>query len=244
MFRSKLISVVLTSSAILLSGCGGSGGTTNSGGGGGGGTTPPTTSLKNAWTWMSGADQDIGRPANVPGPGNAPYNSDPYYGTLGVAGPINVPGGRNSSSYWTDKNGNFWLFGGDGLDGSDAPVEGLLNDLWEYSPAANEWTWMGGSSTVSPVCPLGPGQCGVAGVASTEPRARQVRRMCRAVASWPRTGRTVQVIYGSLAATGWTEPEVLATSMICGSSIQRRSSGLGSAEAARQIGQATSARKE
>jgi N-acetylneuraminic acid mutarotase len=184
MFRSKLISVVLTSSAILLSGCGGSGGTTNSGGGGG--TTPPTTSLKNAWTWMSGADQDIGRPANVPGPGNAPYNSDPYYGTLGVAGPINIPGGRNSSSYWTDKNGNFWLFGGDGLDGSDAPVEGLLNDLWEYSPATNEWTWMGGSSTISPVCPLGPGQCGVAGVYGTQgtPSATNVPGGRKLAANW------------------------------------------------------------
>jgi N-acetylneuraminic acid mutarotase len=116
---------------------------------------------------MSGADQDNPVPPGAPGPGSAPYNSDPYYGTLGVPGVANVPGGRNSAAYWTDKNTNLWLFGGDGLDGSPGPIEGLLNDLWMYSPPTNEWTWIGGSSTLPAAdasCPLGPGFCGLPGV--------------------------------------------------------------------------------
>jgi N-acetylneuraminic acid mutarotase len=157
-FRSRFLALLLTSMTFFISGCGGSGG---------GGTNPPDTAKE--WAWISGADQDGPVPFGAPGPGSAPYNSDPYYGTLGVAGTANVPGGRNSSAYWTGKDGNFWLFGGDGLDGSPAPIEGLLNDLWEFSPATNEWTWIGGSSTLSNLsCVLGPGFCGFPGVYGTQ----------------------------------------------------------------------------
>ena len=47
---------------------------------------------------------------------------------------------------WTDSSGNLWLFGGSGYDTNG--TTGTLNDLWEYDPATNDWTWMGGSDTI------------------------------------------------------------------------------------------------
>lgn len=83
----------------------------------------------NQWAWMGG-DSVL----NTPG----------VYGTQGVPSPQNKPGGRNGAAYWTDKDGNFWLFGGNynygGLD------FGGLNDLWKYDPVTNLWTWVKGSN--------------------------------------------------------------------------------------------------
>src|ERR1019366_3690147 len=79
------------------------------------------------WTWMNGA--------NV-------VNQQGTYGTLGTAAPGNVPGARSDAVSGTDASGNFWLFGGDGLD--SAGTLGALNDLWKYS--AGEWTWMSGAN--------------------------------------------------------------------------------------------------
>src|ERR1019366_6498367 len=81
----------------------------------------------NEWTWMNGA--------NV-------VNQQGTYGTLGTADPGNVPGARSDAVSGTDASGNFWLFGGDGLDSAGAL--GALNDLWTYS--AGEWTWMSGAN--------------------------------------------------------------------------------------------------
>ncbi len=66
------------------------------------------------------------------------------YGTLGTPAAGNIPGGRGSASSWTDRSGNFWLFGGYGFDANFN--EGDLNDLWEFNPSTNEWAWMGGSN--------------------------------------------------------------------------------------------------
>ncbi len=63
---------------------------------------------------------------------------------------------------WTDSSGNLWLFGGDGFDANGN--SGYLNDLWEFNPSTNEWTWMGGSSTV-PIS--GESQPGVYGTLGT-----------------------------------------------------------------------------
>ena len=82
------------------------------------------------WTWMSGANTT---------------NQVGVYGTKGVADADNVPGARLNSRSWTDSSGNLWLFGGDGYDSVGSI--GLLNDLWRYDMATNEWTWMSGSST-------------------------------------------------------------------------------------------------
>jgi N-acetylneuraminic acid mutarotase len=66
------------------------------------------------------------------------------YGTQGTAAAGDVPGARSAAVSWTDAAGNFWLFGGAGLDSAGMP--GLLNDLWKYK--AGQWTWMGGSKVV------------------------------------------------------------------------------------------------
>jgi len=69
------------------------------------------------------------------------------YGTQGMAATSNVPGSRCLAVSWTDSSGNLWLFGGQGYD-STGKVNGDLNDLWKFSPAAKEWTWVDGSSTL------------------------------------------------------------------------------------------------
>ncbi|HUN64204.1 MAG TPA: kelch repeat-containing protein [Candidatus Sulfotelmatobacter sp.] len=53
------------------------------------------------------------------------------------------PGSRVNAASWTDQNGNFWLFGGYGYDGSGNV--GYLNDLWEYT--GGSWTWVSGGAT-------------------------------------------------------------------------------------------------
>jgi N-acetylneuraminic acid mutarotase len=85
------------------------------------------------WSWMGGGSQP-----NQPG----------SYGYLGVSGTGNVPGARINPAFWSDRQGNFWLFGGEGYDGAGS--QGYLNDLWKYAPAEKQWTWMGGGSTVGP----------------------------------------------------------------------------------------------
>jgi surface-anchored protein len=84
------------------------------------------------WAWMKG-------PTIGDNPG--------IYGVLGVPSPLNEPGARSfGSSTWTDNAGNLWLFGGNGFDVNG--IFGELNDLWKYDINTNEWTWMGGSSSV------------------------------------------------------------------------------------------------
>ena len=82
------------------------------------------------WTWASGS-YSVGEPG--------------IYGALGVAAGGNVPSGRyGGATHWTDSSGNFWLFGGNGIDATGSV--GMLNDLWEFNPATKEWTWVGGSN--------------------------------------------------------------------------------------------------
>jgi N-acetylneuraminic acid mutarotase len=84
------------------------------------------------WTWMGGS--------NTP-------SQHGVYGTLGTPAVGNIPGSRESTATWTDSGGNFWLFGGYGFDsaGNQSP----LNDLWKFTPATSQWTWMSGTSTLS-----------------------------------------------------------------------------------------------
>ncbi len=77
----------------------------------------------NMWTWMKG---------------NPAAANPPVYGVRGVSDPANTPGARNSYSRWADKNGNLWLFGGVFY------AQGSYSDVWKYSIATNEWTWMKG----------------------------------------------------------------------------------------------------
>jgi len=84
------------------------------------------------WTWADGESQP-----NKPG----------VYGAKGIAAAGNKPGARNAAGKWTDAAGNFWLFGGHGIDGTGA--SGYLNDLWKYNPLTGLWTWVGGENTVT-----------------------------------------------------------------------------------------------
>lgn len=99
------------------------------------------------WAWMGGS-KGLGScaTANTCGqPG--------VYGTLGVATAANIPGGRSQASSWTDHYGNFWLFGGGGYDA--ASVNGYLNDLWRFNPSTGLWTWMSGSTLTNKDNPIG-----------------------------------------------------------------------------------------
>jgi N-acetylneuraminic acid mutarotase len=82
-----------------------------------------------AWTWVSGS--------SLP-------NASGSYGAIGVASAGNVPGGRFGAVSWTDSSGNFWLFGGEGFNSTGTVHQ--LNDLWQFSAATRQWTWISGSA--------------------------------------------------------------------------------------------------
>lgn len=72
------------------------------------------------------------------------------YGTEGVPAPANTPGNRAGASRWTDKNGNFWLFGSDAYNPDITPRPDLyLNDLWAFNPLSQQWVWMNGNPTIN-----------------------------------------------------------------------------------------------
>jgi hypothetical protein len=95
------------------------------------------------WTWVGPSSSTA-------------INNNGIYGTLGTAG--GTPGGRQTAVLWADGNGNLWLFGGLGLDSvgtqnpgaagglpnGSTPEGALLNDLWQYNIATQQWTWMSG----------------------------------------------------------------------------------------------------
>jgi len=84
------------------------------------------------WAWMSGSS-DAGYIAGA-------------YGALEIPATGNYPGSRYFATSWDDRQGNFWLFGGEGYDANGGSLV-ILNDLWEFNPTTSEWAWMGGSST-------------------------------------------------------------------------------------------------
>ncbi len=64
------------------------------------------------------------------------------------------PGSRWGAAAWTDAGGNFWLFGGWGLDSTGTNGNGALNDMWVYTPNTTPgqpgtWAWVKGSNTGS-----------------------------------------------------------------------------------------------
>ncbi len=83
-------------------------------------------SQSGVWTWMHG-DNFV--------------NSLGIYGTQGVSTSFNKPPSRYQAAYWTDQNGDFWLFGGSVIIGG---VGQVLNDLWKFNVASNQWTWVKG----------------------------------------------------------------------------------------------------
>ena len=117
------------------------------------------------WTWTGGSIS-IASCAN----GSEECTNTGVYGTQGTPATGNLPGGREEATTWTDSNGNFWLFGGYGVD--SAGTIGSLKDLWEFDTTTKEWTWMGGSNTAQNT--LGGGVYGTLGIPSATnlPNAR------------------------------------------------------------------------
>lgn len=109
----------------------------------------------NQWAWMGGSSTL--NCANMP---QTYCNQPGVYGTVGVPAAGNIPGSRFLAFNWRDLNGNLWLFGGQGFDANSN--WNVLNDLWRYSPAKSEWTWMGGLNTLGTV-PTGGGVYGTLG---------------------------------------------------------------------------------
>jgi len=139
----------------------------------------------NEWTWMGG---------NSTLPCTSFLQCGEYagvYGTLGTPAAGNAPGSRSGATSWTDSNGNFWLFGGEGLDSVGVADDAFLNDLWEYTPSTNEWAWMSGSSTVTCSSPGTAESCDVPGVYN----------------GTPGTYVAGNVPAGRVGAVGWTDSQ-------------------------------------
>lgn len=92
------------------------------------------------WVWVSGSDST----SNLG-----------VFGTKGVPSPGNMPPGLYEACSWTDLAGNFWLFGGDDINGGD------YNTMWKFDPIIKQWAWMHG-----PSMPAGAGVYGTQGVPS------------------------------------------------------------------------------
>src|SRR5437867_2898077 len=78
------------------------------------------------WTWVSGD--------NTQGNG-------PVYGTRGIPDAANKPGSRDRQCGWMDASGNCWIFGGWNSDFN------FYNDLWKYTTATGQWTWVSGDNS-------------------------------------------------------------------------------------------------
>lgn len=113
-------------------------------------------SSRHAWRWMTGC-------RTLPAANKGCAGS--------YAGTGSTPGGRSAAAAWSDEAGNFWLYGGLGYDGSG--VYGYLNDLWRFSPASGEWTWIGGAASVGCSGCAVAGVYGLTGTASAWPGGRQ-----------------------------------------------------------------------
>jgi Galactose oxidase, central domain len=79
--------------------------------------------------------------------GSDSLDSAGRYGTRGVSSPTNAPGARDSAMSWTDASGDLWMFGGQGRD--VAGTAGALSDLWKFSIATRQWTWVSGADVVN-----------------------------------------------------------------------------------------------
>lgn len=96
------------------------------------------------WVWVS---------ASVTGSDTINHNG--VYGAQGTKAATNTPGSRQTAAAWKDAAGNLWLFGGEGND-STGTANGVLNDLWEYDIASNQWTWVTGSTAANQDGVYGP----------------------------------------------------------------------------------------
>jgi len=103
------------------------------------------------------------------------------FGTQGVPSANNEPPGLYEACEWTDVNGNFWLYGGQGISDLNAA-------LWKYDPLTNEWTWVKGPSSTN-----FQGNLGIQGIPSPSnlPSSRV------AMASWTDSGNNLWMLGGA-----------------------------------------------
>lgn len=83
------------------------------------------------WTWVHGDT----------------IQSNGNFGTKGVPSATNQPPPRYQCAYWTDKERNFWVFGGT----ISSSTFSIGTDMWKYNPYTNIWTWMSGTNTPNSV---------------------------------------------------------------------------------------------
>ena len=139
--RTEALTWVLNNKLYLMGGYG------NGGAGNDLWVFDPTT---NNWTWLSGSTT----PDQL---GN--------YGTKGVPASTNIPSARVNGATWIYNNKLYLMGGSIGIYAS------CYNDLWEYDPTSNLWTWLKGSNTFND-----EGFYGTQGVANSNnvPRAREL----------------------------------------------------------------------
>ncbi len=95
-------------------------------------------SQSGTWTWIHGSKK---------------RNALGSYGTKGIPSPTNEPPARYQAAYWTDLQGNFWLFGGvTSIDTIGNYIE--LNDLWKFDVSTNMWTWVNGLTDTTTILPF------------------------------------------------------------------------------------------
>ena len=148
------------------------------GGEGEDGNTPPTANgiLDDLWVYNIAAKQWTFVMGNIKANQTGVYEAQTVVGpvnttgaastcglTVGLTSGSNVicspvsttgafPGSRWGASGWIDAGGNFWLYGGWGLDSTGTNGNGALNDLWVYTPNSTAgqpgtWAWIKGSNT-------------------------------------------------------------------------------------------------
>jgi hypothetical protein len=82
--------------------------------------------------------------------GNTSFVTIFNYSTKGEVSPDAWPPGKAGAAYWTDSNGNFWVYGGYGphVPGS---LDGFFcgSDIWVYDIRSKFWGWIAGFSTLS-----------------------------------------------------------------------------------------------
>jgi len=91
------------------------------------------------WTWMNGSNT---------------LNSARHSGTEDVFDSLNTPLGLYEACEWTDKQGNFWLYGG--VD----HLYGINGFLWKFNPLISQWAYMGFAGVDE------PGNYGIQGIES------------------------------------------------------------------------------
>src|SRR5688572_15828661 len=95
------------------------------------------------WVWMKGDNT---------------YNATGAYGTMGVSSSNNKPSNRIDAVSWLGNDGKFYFFGGSSIINNSTFFH---NDFWQYDPASNMWTWIGGNTSVDQF-----GTYGTIGIAS------------------------------------------------------------------------------